>query len=116
MADEPAQLQLWINENGHFFVDVSLDVQVGQTWRKDDGSWTVEVNGQYVSAPDLEAAKRLFVDLYDPSQVGPILGGEPYDEAEVDDDELYDEDDSDGEAQRAHRAAEEEGFEIINLT
>ncbi|CAN7468764.1 hypothetical protein [Mesorhizobium sp. LjNodule214] len=63
-------LQLWINDCGHFFVDTTLGgIQVGQTWCTPYGDWTVEVNNEELSAPDFEAAKRLFVDLYDPSRV-----------------------------------------------
>lgn len=109
MTNEPAELQLWINENGHFFIDRVFDIQVGQTWKNDDGSWTVEVNDQFLSAPDLEAAKRLFVDLYDRSQVVPSPGAEPDEEA--DDDEGYAED----ETELDHGPDSEEGFEIINL-
>jgi hypothetical protein len=63
-------LQLWINESGHYFVDTrSGGLQVGQTWQEADGSWTVEVNDEMLSVSGLEAAKRLFVDLYDRSRV-----------------------------------------------
>jgi hypothetical protein len=65
-------LQLWIGQGGHFFVDTFLDctIQVGQAYQESDGSWTVEVNDEFLSVPDLEAAKRLFVDKYDRSLVG----------------------------------------------
>jgi hypothetical protein len=74
-------LQLLIGQGGHFFVDTFLDctVQVGQAYQKSDGSWTVEVNDELLSVPDLEAAKRLFVEKYDRSlvQLNPAsLGGE----------------------------------------
>jgi hypothetical protein len=32
---------------------------------KADGPWTIEVNDAYLTAPDLETAKRLFVEKYD---------------------------------------------------
>ncbi|WP_376704467.1 hypothetical protein RQ479_06225 [Mesorhizobium sp. ISC25] len=55
---------------GHYFVDTKLGgIQVGQTWCTPYGDWAVEVNDEEHSAPDLEAAKRLFVDLYDQSKV-----------------------------------------------
>jgi hypothetical protein len=57
-------LQLWIGEGGHFFVDTFVDctVQVGQAFQeRAEGPWTVEVNDDFFSAPDLECAKRLFV-------------------------------------------------------
>jgi hypothetical protein len=58
-------LQLLTGHGGHFFVDTFLGcrVQVGQAYQKSDGSWTVEVNDEYLSATDLETAKRLFVEL-----------------------------------------------------
>ncbi|WP_376704193.1 hypothetical protein RQ479_04085 [Mesorhizobium sp. ISC25] len=63
-------LQLWVNESGHYFVDTTLGgIQVGQTWCTPYGDWAVEVNDEELSVPDLEAAKRLFVDLYDASRV-----------------------------------------------
>ena len=63
-------LQIWINDCGHYFVDTKLGgIQVGQTWCTPYGDWAVEVNDEELSAPDFEAAKRLFVDLYDPSRV-----------------------------------------------
>ncbi|TIT00226.1 hypothetical protein [Mesorhizobium sp.] len=63
-------LQLWVNDSGHYFVDTTLGgIQVGQTWCTPYGDWAVEVNDEELSVPDLEAAKRLFVDLYDRSQV-----------------------------------------------
>ncbi|TGQ51627.1 hypothetical protein EN836_23010 [Mesorhizobium sp. M1C.F.Ca.ET.193.01.1.1] len=62
-------LQLWINDTGHFFVDTRLGgIQVGQAWVADTGKWTVEVNDDFFSARDLDDAKRLFVDLYDPAR------------------------------------------------
>jgi hypothetical protein len=63
-------LQLWIgHDGGYFFVDTSLGVQVGQAFQNSDASWSVEVNDKYLSAPDLEGAKRLFVEKYDRAQV-----------------------------------------------
>ena len=63
-------LQPWINEWGHFFVDSELGgVQVGQAWQDADGLWTVEVNDNCVSAPDLESATHLFIERYDRSLV-----------------------------------------------
>jgi hypothetical protein len=65
-------LELWIGHGGHFFVDtfVGIQVQVGQTFQERvDGPWTVEVNNNFVRAPDLETAKRIFAERYDASQV-----------------------------------------------
>jgi hypothetical protein len=66
-------LELWIGQGVHFFVDtfggIGSQVQVGQAFQEDDGSWTVEVNNEFVTAPDLETAKRLFVEKYDRSKV-----------------------------------------------
>lgn len=63
-------LQLWINDCGHYFVDTKLGgIQVGQAWCEPNGTWAIEVNDEQLPAPDLEAAKRLFVDLYDQSRV-----------------------------------------------
>jgi hypothetical protein len=68
-------LQLWSGEGGHFFIDYfqEVPVQVGQAYES-DGSWVVEVNDRPTTVPDLEAAKRMFVEKYDRSlvQVGPI--------------------------------------------
>ncbi|RUW27307.1 MAG: hypothetical protein E5W86_06150 [Mesorhizobium sp.] len=51
-------------------MDTTLgDIQVGQTWCTPYGDWGVEVNDEEFSAPDLEAAKELFVDLYDRSRI-----------------------------------------------
>ena len=62
-------VQLCINHTGHFFYDSDVGVQVGQAYQEDDGSWSVEINDDMHSVPDLESAKRLFLDLYDPSLV-----------------------------------------------
>jgi len=63
-------LQLWIGHGGHFFVDTSLDIQVGQAFQERvDGPWTVEVNDSFLTVADLETAKRLFVEKYDRTQV-----------------------------------------------
>ena len=62
-------LQLFINDTGHFFYDTEVGVQVGQAYQEDDGSWSVEINDDMHTAPDLESAKRLFLELYDPSLV-----------------------------------------------
>jgi hypothetical protein len=66
-------LELWIGQGEHFFVDTSFgigsQVQVGQAFQKDDGSWIVEVNNKFLTAPDLETAKRLFAEKYDRSKV-----------------------------------------------
>ena len=62
-------LQLFINDTGHFFYDTEVGVQVGQAYQEDDGSWSVEINDDTHTVPDLESAKRLFLDLYDPSLV-----------------------------------------------
>lgn len=65
-------LALWIGGGCHFFVDTFLDcdVQVGQAYQKSDGSWTVEINDEYVEGvANLDAAKRLFVEKYDRSLV-----------------------------------------------
>jgi hypothetical protein len=40
-----------------------------QAYQETDGSWTVEVNNAFLSVPNLEAAKRLFVEKYDRSRV-----------------------------------------------
>jgi len=64
-------LQLWSGQGGHFFVETILgcSVQVGQAYQEADGSWTVEVNDESLSVPDLESAKRLFVEKYDRSSL-----------------------------------------------
>jgi hypothetical protein len=65
-------LKLWIGDGLHAFVDTFLgcECQVGQTYKESDGSWTVDVNGEYVKGlPSLNAAKRLFVEKYDRSWV-----------------------------------------------
>ena len=74
-------LKLWIGGGGHFFVDTFLDcdVQVGQAYQKSGGSWTVEVNDEYVEGvPNLDAANIAFntlTVLADGQPVGPILLG-----------------------------------------
>jgi hypothetical protein len=53
-------------------MDTFLDcpIQVGQAGQpRPDGPWMVEVNGRFLTAPDLESAKRLFVEKYDRSLV-----------------------------------------------
>lgn len=63
-------LELWIGGGGHWFVDTGLgSIQVGQTYQNSDGTWDVEVNDDMLTAPDLEAAKRIFVENYDRSKV-----------------------------------------------
>jgi hypothetical protein len=65
-------LQLWIGQGDYFFVDnfLGCPVQVGQAYEESDGSWTVEVNDEFLKkVPDLEAAKRLFAEKYDRSLV-----------------------------------------------
>lgn len=63
-------LQLWINDSGHYFVDTALGgMQVGQAWPTPAGDWAVEINDRLHSASDLDAAKRLFVKLYNPKRV-----------------------------------------------
>ena len=95
-------LQLFINDTGHFFYDTEVGVQVGQAYQKRDGSWSVEVNDNTLSAPDLESAKRLFVTHYDPSLVI-SLGAFDFVGDESEDDESEDE-------------IDESGFEVIDLT
>lgn len=115
MPEKPTGLQLWIKEDGHFFVDPYFDhIQVGQTWRNEDGSWTVEVNMECLPAPDLEAAKRLFLDLYDRSQVA-VSPGTSLEYGVYPDDEDLDDEDSDDEVDREDQIDLEEGFEIIEL-
>jgi hypothetical protein len=58
--------ELWIGQGGHYFVDA---IQVGQSFEETDGSWTVDFGTGYLSASDLEAAKRLFVENYDRPRV-----------------------------------------------
>ena len=89
-------LQLYINDTGHFFVDTDVGVQVGQAYQEDDGSWSVEINDDMHTVPDLESAKRLFLDLYDPSLVVSLGAFDFGDESE---DEI-----------------DESEFEIIDLT
>jgi hypothetical protein len=56
-------LQLHINSGGRWLVDTALGgVQVGQAFQAADGSWSVEFEGGFVEAPDLDAALRLVVD------------------------------------------------------
>jgi hypothetical protein len=56
--------ELWIGQGGHFFVDYfsGCPIQVGQAFQETDGPWTVDFGEGYLSAPALEAAKRLFVE------------------------------------------------------
>ena len=86
-------LQLWINDPDYYFVDTDLEgVQVGQHGRMRKGIWTVEVNDSLLTAPDLEAARRLFLKVYDQSHValGPAGLGEGDDIKLVDDFEIID--------------------------
>ena len=64
-------LQLWSGQGGHYFVDTFPDyeVHVGQAFQEQDGTWTVEVNDEFLTAPDLETAKRLFIENYDRAKV-----------------------------------------------
>ena len=65
-------LELWIGEGGYFFMDTfdGCPLQVGQAFQQHTGGrWTVDVNNAFLTAPDLEAAKRLFVKEYDRSRV-----------------------------------------------
>jgi hypothetical protein len=62
-------LQLLIGDGGHWFFDTDLGVQVGAAYQQLDGSWDIEVNGDALSVPDLETAKRAFVQAYDPRKV-----------------------------------------------
>ena len=58
-----------MRDGGHFFLDTALgDLMVGQAEEMSDGTWSVEVNDEWVEAPDLGAAKRLFVESLRPSQ------------------------------------------------
>lgn len=84
-------LELWIGNGGHWFFDADFGVQVGQAYERPDGSWGVEIGDEVFAAPDLETAKRVFVERYDPKYVqpGPLS--------------------SDGEL-------DEDGFEVIRLT
>jgi hypothetical protein len=65
-------LELWSGQGGYFFMDTfnGCPVQVGQAFQeRAGGPWTVGVNNASLTAPDLEAAKRLFVKEYDRSRV-----------------------------------------------
>ena len=59
------ELHLLINDDGHWFIDDVLGVQVGSMEKRADGTWIVHVNRTPLEAPDFEAAKRLFVEKYD---------------------------------------------------
>jgi hypothetical protein len=80
-------LQLWIGQGGYFFMDTFLDcpIQVGQAGQpRADGPWMVEVNGSFLTAPDLESAKLLFGEKYDRSLVAlsPMsIGDDPEEDA-----------------------------------
>ncbi|MDI9849531.1 hypothetical protein QM467_15860 [Rhodoblastus sp. 17X3] len=78
-------LQLWIGNGGHWFFDTSLGVQVGQADQRPDGSWDVEVSDEVFRARDLEAAKRIFLENYDPKKVAlsPLS-----DDGEIEEDEF----------------------------
>jgi hypothetical protein len=81
-------LQLWIREGQYFFVDrfSGYPVQVGQAFREGtEGPWTIEVNDDFNTAPDLEAAKRLFVERYDRSRVKLSAGSSDSEEADAPD-------------------------------
>ncbi len=76
-------LELWMQGGGHWFVETDFgDVIVGQAEQSTDGTWRIEVNGGYWfhHIPDLEAAKRVFVDKYDKAyaaaQCGPGSSGD----------------------------------------
>jgi hypothetical protein len=83
-------LQLLINDTGHFFYDTEAGVQVGQAHRRKNGTWIVEVNDQWLKAPDLESAKRLFLEVYDRSP-GLSLGAGEIDDSEFEIIDLTDE-------------------------
>ena len=56
-------LELWMRDGGPWFIDTDLgDLMVGQAEQMSDGTWAVEVNDERLEAPDLGAAKRLFVE------------------------------------------------------
>jgi hypothetical protein len=79
-------LQLWIGHGGgYFFLDTSLGVKVGQAFQEADSSWRVEVNDEYFTVPDIEQAKRFFVERYDPSliQTGPASSLDPHELEEL---------------------------------
>jgi hypothetical protein len=62
-------LELWSNKSGHWFVDTDLDVQVGQAGQRPDGTWDLEVNDEFLTAPDLDSVMRVFVEHYDATLV-----------------------------------------------
>jgi hypothetical protein len=63
-------LKLHILGDDFYFSDAELGgAQVGQTYRKRSEGWTVEVNDEWLEAPDLEAAIRLFLKNYDQTKV-----------------------------------------------
>jgi hypothetical protein len=65
-------LELWMRDGEYFFVDrfSGYPIQVGQAFQEPSkGVWTIEVNDDFLTAPDLETAKRLFVERYDRSRV-----------------------------------------------
>ena|SRR5271165_2223935 len=70
-------LELWMQGGGHWFVETDFgDVIVGQAEQSTDGTWSIEVNGGdwFHHIPDLEAAKRVFVDNYYRPQATAQLG------------------------------------------
>ncbi len=77
-------LELWMQDGDvvHYFMETSFgDVIVGRAEPWTGGTWSVEVNGDwFYDIPDLEAAKRLFVDKYDKAyaaaQCGPGSSGD----------------------------------------
>jgi hypothetical protein len=66
-------LQIDIDGNGHFFLDTTLGVQVGQAWQS-GGRWQLEVNDQTLECANFKEAVRLFLAQYKPAKVGPAIG------------------------------------------
>jgi hypothetical protein len=69
-------LELWIGEGGYFFVDYfsGCSIQVGQAFQDAEDQCSIEVNNDFLTAPDLETAKRLFVEKYERSRIQLSLG------------------------------------------
>ena len=69
-------LELWMQGGGHWFVETDFgDVVVGLAEKSTDGTWSVEDNDEwFFDVPDLEAAKRVFVDNYYRPQAAAQLG------------------------------------------
>jgi hypothetical protein len=70
-------LELWMHCGGHWFVETDFgDVVVGQAERSSGGTWRLEISDEWFfdDVPDLEAAKRIFIDNYSKAHAAAQLG------------------------------------------